>query len=129
MVHVPHKAVNRAETFWGSDAKRFNPNRWLDGSISQHRASEILGYRHSLTFIDGPRACLGKIFALTEIKVRYILWVTYAFPYRLFHRSCCLSYYGITHSNFLTGLRRKSSGSLACCSAQKWPVRRDLRFL
>ena len=33
------------------------------------RAAEIQGYRHLLTFASGPRACLGRNFALVEFKV------------------------------------------------------------
>ncbi|KAK0448192.1 hypothetical protein EV421DRAFT_1705921, partial [Armillaria borealis] len=33
------------------------------------RAKEIQGHRHLLTFLDGPKTCLGKAFALTELKV------------------------------------------------------------
>jgi hypothetical protein len=36
------------------------------------RAKEIQGYRHILTFSDGPRICLGKSFALAEFKVNYL---------------------------------------------------------
>ncbi|KAH0826177.1 hypothetical protein J3R83DRAFT_5601 [Lanmaoa asiatica] len=32
------------------------------------KAKEIQGHRHLLTFVDGPRTCLGKNFALTEFK-------------------------------------------------------------
>ncbi|KAG5650385.1 hypothetical protein H0H81_012428 [Sphagnurus paluster] len=68
-LRVPIRALNRSETLWGKDAKAFRPSRWLDGGLSQQRASEIQGIRHLLTFIDGPRACLGRMFALTEFKV------------------------------------------------------------
>jgi hypothetical protein len=62
--------INRSEALWGNNAKDFLPSRWLDDSISREKASEIQGYRHLLTFGGGPRACLGRTFALTEIKVR-----------------------------------------------------------
>ncbi|KAF8075772.1 cytochrome P450 [Lyophyllum atratum] len=67
-VRVPAACLNRSEALWGHDAKEFMPERWLDGSISQQRASEIQGHRHILTFVDGPRTCLGKSFALAEFK-------------------------------------------------------------
>ncbi|KAJ6535121.1 cytochrome P450 [Mycena capillaripes] len=68
VVTMPIQCVNRAEAFWGADAKVFNPSRWLDESADKHRAQEIQGYRHILTFADGPRMCLGKVFALMEFK-------------------------------------------------------------
>jgi cytochrome P450 len=69
VIHVPIVVINRSEVLWGENAKDFDPSRWLDGSISQQKASEIQGYNHLLTFGGGHRACLGRTFALTEIKV------------------------------------------------------------
>lgn len=63
-VTLPIQCMNRAEAFWGADAKVFNPSRWLDASADKHRAQEIQGYRHILTFADGPRMCLGKVIFL-----------------------------------------------------------------
>ncbi|EIW82555.1 cytochrome P450 [Coniophora puteana RWD-64-598 SS2] len=60
--------MNRAEKFWGPDAKVFNPDRWLNPEGLKMRAREIQGHKHLLTFIDGPRTCLGKSFALAELK-------------------------------------------------------------
>ncbi|KAK7044771.1 cytochrome P450 [Favolaschia claudopus] len=70
VVTLPIQCINRSEAFWGPDAKVFNPARWLDEShgVNQHRAQEIQGYRHMLTFSDGARICLGKVFAVTEFK-------------------------------------------------------------
>jgi cytochrome P450 len=63
VVTLPIQCINRSEAFWGSDAKVFNPARWLDESpgFNQLRAQEIQGYRHLLTFSDGARICLGKV--------------------------------------------------------------------
>ncbi|KAF7351314.1 Cytochrome P450 [Mycena sanguinolenta] len=69
-VTLPIQCINRSEVFWGPDAKMFNPARWIDEShgVDKHRAQELQGYRHLLTFSDGPRMCLGKVFAVTEFK-------------------------------------------------------------
>ncbi|RDB20270.1 11-oxo-beta-amyrin 30-oxidase [Hypsizygus marmoreus] len=67
-ISVPIMCLNRSEVMWGREPKEFNPNRWLNDSVYKERAAEIQGYRHLLTFIDGPRTCLGKGFALTEFK-------------------------------------------------------------
>jgi cytochrome P450 len=69
-VRVPISTMTRLEALWGEDSKEFNPNRWLGDGLSKARASEIQGYRHTLTFFDGARACLGSTFAVTEFKVR-----------------------------------------------------------
>lgn len=60
--------MNRSVSVWGVDAKVFRPQRWLEEEIPV-RAQQIQGHRHLLTFLDGPRTCLGKNFALTEFKV------------------------------------------------------------
>jgi cytochrome P450 len=66
IITLPIECINRSVEFWGPDAKQFNPARWLDESLgaNQHRAQEIQGYRHLLTFSDGPRTCLGKVLHL-----------------------------------------------------------------
>jgi cytochrome P450 len=67
IVHSPVRTINRSEAFWGTNAKEFEPERWLvDSDIP---AKELSGHRHILTFSDGPRICLGKSFALAEFKV------------------------------------------------------------
>jgi cytochrome P450 len=68
IVTVPIRYINRSEVFWGPNAKQFEPERWrtlangADASVL--RAKELQGHRHLLTFLDGPRTCLGKTFAL-----------------------------------------------------------------
>ncbi|KAJ7739978.1 cytochrome P450 [Mycena maculata] len=80
MVTLPIKCINRSVEFWGPDAKVFSPARWLNPSADPHRAQEIAGYRHLLTFSDGARMCLGKGFALAEFKsVLSVLIRTFTF--------------------------------------------------
>jgi cytochrome P450 len=69
IVTVPIHSMNRSVAFWGEDAKEFVPERWLCDAGTE-RAKDVQGHRHLLTFIDGPRTCLGKGFALAEFKVR-----------------------------------------------------------
>ncbi|KAH0839443.1 cytochrome P450 [Lanmaoa asiatica] len=66
-VSVP--SVNRSTTLWGPDAKEFKPERWIGEKGIPAAAKEIQGHRHLLTFIDGPRTCLGKGFAIAEFKI------------------------------------------------------------
>ncbi|KAH7925025.1 cytochrome P450 [Leucogyrophana mollusca] len=80
LVSIPMRAINRSEVFWGADAKEFKPERWLDEAGITGRAKELQGHRHLLTFVDGPRMCLGKGFALAEIKaVLSVLIKNFAF--------------------------------------------------
>jgi cytochrome P450 len=67
------------EAFWGPDAQTFRPERWLDEKdMAEGAMREIKSYKHILSFSDGPRTCLGKGFALTEMKVCSRL--TFPFP-------------------------------------------------
>ncbi|KAG9003824.1 hypothetical protein FRB93_010840 [Tulasnella sp. JGI-2019a] len=62
-------AMNRDKTIWGEDALDFNPERWFKPE-SHSRSSEIPGvYSGIMTFIGGPRHCIGYRFALAEMKV------------------------------------------------------------
>ena len=74
IIRTPIVAINNSEVMWGKDADRFDPNRWLDSNHEgegegRPRWTEIQGYKHLLTFWNGPRVCLGKTFAVTEVKV------------------------------------------------------------
>lgn len=73
VVIVPMESMNRSAAFWGEDAKIFRPSRWLGDGHGRgevpDKAKEIQGYRHLLTFSDGPKMCLGKNFAVAEFKV------------------------------------------------------------
>ena len=65
------RCVNRSDEFWGADAKAFKPERWLENEAGlTPQSKEIPGFHHFFTFIDGPRICLGKLFAVAEFKVR-----------------------------------------------------------
>ncbi|KAL1660853.1 cytochrome P450 [Schizophyllum commune] len=79
-VCAPIHAINRSPALWGADAGEFRPERWLEvgaGEGSQGiklddgklgAARELQGHKHLMTFIDGPRMCLGRGFALAEFK-------------------------------------------------------------
>ncbi|KIK13269.1 hypothetical protein PISMIDRAFT_688852 [Pisolithus microcarpus 441] len=68
ILSVPISCINRSDAIWGPDAKAFKPERWLEPNGITEKAQEVKGHRHLLTFGDGPRSCIGKTFALAEIK-------------------------------------------------------------
>ena len=82
LIAVSMISMNRSAAIWGEDAKVFRPSRWLEDAHGQSgipaQAKEIQGHRHLLTFVDGPKTCLGKNFAVTEFKVRErgLRWLT-----------------------------------------------------
>ncbi|KAG7096289.1 hypothetical protein E1B28_003736 [Marasmius oreades] len=90
-VSSPISCMNRSELVWGKRAKEFIPERWMErapgtqeaeAEVIPASAKEIQGYRHLLTFSDGPRTCLGKNFALSEFKaVLSVLIKNYRFEF------------------------------------------------
>ncbi|KAJ7059595.1 cytochrome P450 [Mycena amicta] len=83
-VHV--RCINRSEAFWTPSIQfEFKPERWLVGEQDTvpGQAETLKAYRHILTFIDGPRACLGRGFAIAEFKAvlaTLLLHFTFEFP-------------------------------------------------
>ncbi|KAK9469790.1 cytochrome P450 [Lipomyces arxii] len=58
--HVPIVGLNRSIDAWGDDAMEFNPDRWND-----RQAPNAVSF---LTFLHGPRSCIGRRFAELEFK-------------------------------------------------------------
>ena len=54
-------AINRSPCYWGPDADVFDPDRW-DALPESYTANAFM------TFLHGPRGCIGKKFAETEMK-------------------------------------------------------------
>jgi cytochrome P450 len=59
------EATNRDTDLWGSDAGEFNPERWL-GQGRLHNGGASSNYS-LLTFLHGPRSCIGQGFAKGEL--------------------------------------------------------------
>jgi len=77
LVCVSISYMNRSPAIWGHDSREFRPERWLDEDGLPSKAKEIQGHRHILTFSDGQRACLGKQFALAELKAVLSVLIRY----------------------------------------------------
>ena len=70
-------ATNRSVELWGPDAGRFNPDRWLPYYDGDHggptgHASNRYAF---LTFLHGPRSCMGAGFARAEMACLLAAWV------------------------------------------------------
>ncbi|KAJ7144759.1 cytochrome P450 [Mycena crocata] len=64
-IMIPILAMNRDREIWGPDAMDFIPERWESRSIN----NSIPGvWGHMLSFLGGPRACIGYRFSLIEMK-------------------------------------------------------------
>jgi len=65
-IFIPIVAINRWTEIWGADAIEFNPDRWTSVPES---ATAIPGvWANVLSFLGGPRSCIGYRFALVEMK-------------------------------------------------------------
>ena len=59
-------AINCSKELWGSDAEEFSPDRWLKpGQTNSGGASSNYAF---MTFLHGPRNCIGSRFALAEMS-------------------------------------------------------------
>ena len=56
--------MNRSTKLWGPDAAEFRPERWE--SLPEDVSSIPGVWGHLMTFIGGPRACIGYRFSLVE---------------------------------------------------------------
>ncbi|KAJ7785145.1 cytochrome P450 [Mycena maculata] len=65
-VPIPIVALNRDAGLWGPDAMEFKPERWESEPAVANGIPGIWG--HTLTFLGGPRSCIGYRFSLVETK-------------------------------------------------------------
>jgi len=79
-IFVPILAINRSVEVWGNDATEFRPERW---ETIPEAASSIPGvWANLLTFMGGPRGCIGYRFSLVEMKALLFTLVR-AFEFQL----------------------------------------------
>ncbi|KAJ6516676.1 cytochrome P450 [Mycena vitilis] len=68
IVMVATSSYHRLESAWGEHAMKFNPRRWLEEPVYKGEPTDGV-YANLLTFLSGPRACLGWRFAILEMQV------------------------------------------------------------
>lgn len=66
------QSVNRSYEFWGETADEFVPERWIDADKEGNPVPNKHGGASTnfaqITFLHGPRACIGKDFAKAEFR-------------------------------------------------------------
>ncbi|KAJ7260302.1 cytochrome P450 [Mycena haematopus] len=67
VVLVAIASYQRLQSRWGEDVHQFRPSRWIDGTVVQGQA--VGPYANLLSFLGGPRVCLGWRFAILEMQV------------------------------------------------------------
>ena len=65
--------VHRDPKHWGPDADEFRPARWLDGGATGGGST---GKHSLLTFLHGPRNCIGQVFAGAELAITVAVLVS-----------------------------------------------------
>lgn len=67
-------AINKDPTYWGDDAGVFNPDRWITDSVPNGNGGAKSNYNF-LTFLHGPRSCIGQAFAKAEFAALLAGWI------------------------------------------------------
>lgn len=62
IVYVLANSINRLPMYWGPTADTFDPDRWED-------LPDTYTKNAFMTFLQGPRGCVGRKFAETEMKI------------------------------------------------------------
>jgi len=80
-IMLPVWGANRSIAMWGGDAMHFNPERWLpkaDGgadAAKQAGSGGAISNYSFMTFLHGPRSCIGSGFARAEFACLLAAWV------------------------------------------------------
>ncbi len=69
-ITLPPWAVNASTELWGEDAAEFRPERWLNPEKSDGASNFSF-----MTFLHGPRSCIGEKFARGELACLVAAWV------------------------------------------------------
>ncbi|KAJ3556986.1 hypothetical protein NM688_g1720 [Phlebia brevispora] len=65
-VMIPILILNRSKALWGEDALEFKPERWENPPEAIASIPGVWG--NLLSFLGGPRSCIGYRFSLVEMK-------------------------------------------------------------
>jgi len=67
--------INRSPELWGEDAAEFKPERWIsDGKANGHGGAK--SNYDFLTFLQGPRSCIGQEFAKASMRCLLVALVS-----------------------------------------------------
>ena len=63
-IAIPLNVIQTDPDIWGPDADKFQPMRWI-----KRKTAGTRGGPSNLFLFGRPRSCVGKAFAIAEIKV------------------------------------------------------------
>lgn len=61
-------AINRSPHLWGPDASDFVPDRWINMDGKPNNTGGAKSNYSQITFLHGPRSCIGEKFAKAELR-------------------------------------------------------------
>ncbi|KXL48014.1 MAG: hypothetical protein FE78DRAFT_29505 [Acidomyces sp. 'richmondensis'] len=67
-------AINTSTLLWGPDALEFKPERWLDADGRANNRGGADSNYSFLTFLHGPRSCIGQKFSQAEFACILAAW-------------------------------------------------------
>ena len=73
-IMLPPWAVNTSSALWGPSATKFQPERWMNAGSTSSDGSIGSNYDY-LTFLHGPRSCIGQSFAVGELACLLAAWI------------------------------------------------------
>ncbi|KAL8942671.1 MAG: hypothetical protein Q9216_001525 [Gyalolechia sp. 2 TL-2023] len=68
-------ATNANRELWGEDAEAFDPERWMDEKGNGNNSGGADTNYSFMTFLHGPRSCIGQGFAKGELLCLVAAWV------------------------------------------------------
>jgi cytochrome P450 len=60
--------INRSTEIWGADASEFKPERWVGDNGKPNQNGGASSNYDFMTFLHGPRSCIGQGFAKAEMR-------------------------------------------------------------
>ncbi|KAI0388110.1 cytochrome P450 [Hypomontagnella monticulosa] len=60
--------INRSHEFWGPSAAEFKPERWIEKDGRANNTGGATSNYEFMSFLHGPRACIGQNFARAELR-------------------------------------------------------------
>ncbi|KAI9732816.1 MAG: hypothetical protein M1834_003754 [Cirrosporium novae-zelandiae] len=77
-IHMVPYGLNLSCSLWGPDAHSYNPDRWIDPVTGKANSAGGASSNYAfLTFLHGPRSCIGKDFAVAELKALVAAMIGY----------------------------------------------------
>ncbi|KAK7035894.1 cytochrome P450, partial [Favolaschia claudopus] len=67
-IMIPILGMNCDPAIWGPDSMKFVPERWESQSDISTPLPGVWGSGHMMSFLGGPRSCIGYRFSLVEMK-------------------------------------------------------------